>query len=186
MPRSQANVAWNAYVATRLCSQIHGTRFFASSYTRKPSTNVYITYVVQFHDVSLQFSRRIFHHYSGVFLLFLLFPRPLYHPLPPLLVLSPLFTSVFPLVPSISFGVKLCQLQGRRTTLCTKTNWKYLAAKYSRGTGFDSPEYMGRQRYIRSYRLVIKYPPSSCTDTPGTRRSCTPTSPPNRLPNGSW
>lgn len=42
------------------------------SYTRKPSApvGIYITYVVQFHDVSLQFSRRIFHHYSSVFLLF--------------------------------------------------------------------------------------------------------------------
>lgn len=44
------------------------------------------------------------------------------------------------------------------TTLCAKTNWKYLPAKYSRGIGFDLPKYMGRQRCIRSYRLVIKYP----------------------------
>lgn len=137
----------------RLYSWIHGVPFFASSYTRKPSASVYITYVVQFHDVSLQFSRRIFHHYSSVFLLFPAAPLQ-----PP-----PAFSSFASIRRFLSISFGLCQLQGRRTTLCTKTNWKYLAAKYSRGTGFDSAEYMGRQRYIRSCRLVIKYPPSSYT-----------------------
>jgi len=67
---------------------------------------------------------------------------------------------------SLLFLFPLCSrflsshLQRRRTTLWTKTNWKYLLAKYSRGTAvFDSAGYvLGRQRRIRSYRLVIKYP----------------------------
>lgn len=38
-----------------------------SPYTYKALATVYITYVVQFHDVSLQFRRRIFYHYPTVF-----------------------------------------------------------------------------------------------------------------------
>lgn len=137
---------------------------YTSPCTYKALASVYITYVVQFHDVSLQFRRRIFHHYPTVFLS----PRLLHT------------TFVLPsstLSISLSFSLvsvhylsspppPVLRLQGWRTTLWTKTNWKYLLAKYSRGTSFDLAEYIGRQRYIRSYRLVIKYPLLRTHDLP--------------------
>lgn len=61
---------------------------YTSSCTYKALASVYITYVVQFHDVSLQFRRRIFHHYPYFSPRVSSTPRSSY-PLPPSQFLSP-------------------------------------------------------------------------------------------------
>lgn len=89
---------------------------YTSSCTYKALASVYITYVVQFHDVSLQFRRRIFHHYPYFSPRVSSTPRSSY-PLPPSQFLSPSLSlpRKFSLSPSRSLfsgfrdGAPLCE-----------------------------------------------------------------------------
>lgn len=118
--------------------------------TYKALASVYITYVVQFHDVSLQFRHDGFSTITRPY--FSLSPRPplprsFYH-----LPSSPLSLVNFH---SVSFSLSSAfPVSGAAHHFVNQDKLEISC----RGTGFDSAEYIGRQRYIRSYQLVIKYP----------------------------
>jgi len=107
--------------------------------TYKALASVYITYVVQFHDVSLQFRRRIFHHYPTVFLPRVLAIQRSSYPLP----LSP--------SPSSEFSLFLSSFTPASGTAHHFVNQDKLEISsreiQPRCRGFDLAGYIGRQRY---------------------------------------